>query len=117
MERPGLTYVDVVDAAQYVSLAFGPHNPMQQRSDDTSVRCLLIRPYWQVGTNPIQVVVARSAAGDYQESIVVQSRYREVALDSAALSEQRGVSDGADRFVQLISGEMLQSGAGAPVPH
>ena len=97
-----------------VSLAFGPHKPMQQRSEDASAMDTrtVVR---HLGIDPFQIVVTRSSARYDQKAVMVQSRYREVALESAAWSEQRGVSDGADRFVDLIGSEMLErcEGSGA----
>src|SRR6266571_5568836 len=63
-----------------------------------------------LATDPREIVVAKSGAGDDLESIGSQAGYGQVAFDAAMLIWHLSIGDGTYRLVHLIVSNVLQKG-------
>src|SRR5262245_30802934 len=90
-------------------------NLARSRPEETetgiAIRDVLDRDRARVGrvrTDPREIVQAERAAGDEHVAIRGQARDGQVALDPAALVQELGVGDRADRVVEVVVGQPLQ---------
>ena len=67
---------------------------------------------WNVASNPVVIMGHETGSGHHIETVAVDSRYGQIAFDSAAAVKQLGVDDRADRAIDTVGADPLTGRTG-----